>query len=264
MARPENDQEKQPEPLPISPPRLGKEAKIGVVVILLGLVGLGVGAVLRFTRSTPEEPAASADALFGDLQTKPPEPPRTSGGDRKSSESKQASDRAPELGVPPLTPPKTAVRSRYADIPAAPPAPPKPPVTTPVEEKKTPIAHNAPLPPLVDPPAAQPERKASRYERSTPPTTPPTPPPASPPKTASRFDDRKTDSRYDPPPARPSYRPGRVYIVKPGETIFDIARTQLGKATRWVEIYDLNRSTLGKELETLQPGMKLTLPAGGS
>ena len=58
-----------------------------------------------------------------------------------------------------------------------------------------------------------------------------------------------------------------VYTVREGETLFDIARDQLGKASRWEEIYDLNQDELGETFNRLKPGMKLILPevdAGGA
>lgn len=53
---------------------------------------------------------------------------------------------------------------------------------------------------------------------------------------------------------------GKTYTVQEGETLFDIARRQLGKASRWVEIYDLNRARLGKQMEGFRPGITLILP----
>jgi nucleoid-associated protein YgaU len=53
---------------------------------------------------------------------------------------------------------------------------------------------------------------------------------------------------------------GRTYAVQEGDTLYDIARYELGKAARWVEIYELNRNTLGKDFDYLTPGMQLALP----
>lgn len=50
------------------------------------------------------------------------------------------------------------------------------------------------------------------------------------------------------------------YTVREGDTLFDIARRQLGKASRWNEIYELNRAALGENLENLRPGMQIQLP----
>ena len=52
------------------------------------------------------------------------------------------------------------------------------------------------------------------------------------------------------------------YVVQEGDTLFEIARKQLGKASRWTEIYQLNRAALGDNLENLRPGMPLALPTG--
>jgi len=52
-----------------------------------------------------------------------------------------------------------------------------------------------------------------------------------------------------------------LYTVQEGETLFDIARQRLGKASRWVDIYQLNRAQLGERLENFRPGLTLRLPA---
>jgi len=53
---------------------------------------------------------------------------------------------------------------------------------------------------------------------------------------------------------------GRVYTVTEGDTLFNIARYELGKASRWGELYDLNRDILGKDFNYLKPGTQLILP----
>jgi len=53
---------------------------------------------------------------------------------------------------------------------------------------------------------------------------------------------------------------GRVYVVQEGDNLYDIARWELGKVTRWPEIYDLNRDALGNDPDHLTPGMRLILP----
>ena len=53
---------------------------------------------------------------------------------------------------------------------------------------------------------------------------------------------------------------GRVYVVQEGDNLYDIARWELGKVTRWPEIYDLNRDALGADPDHLTPGMRLILP----
>src|SRR5262249_46209519 len=55
--------------------------------------------------------------------------------------------------------------------------------------------------------------------------------------------------------------PGRVYTVTEGDTLFEIARHELGKPARWAEIYELNREVLGDDTDFLRPGTELILPA---
>ncbi|MGC3966422.1 MAG: LysM peptidoglycan-binding domain-containing protein [Pirellulales bacterium] len=54
--------------------------------------------------------------------------------------------------------------------------------------------------------------------------------------------------------------PGGTYTVREGDTLFDIARKQLGQASRWTELYEANRALLGENLENLRPGVTLRLP----
>lgn len=54
-----------------------------------------------------------------------------------------------------------------------------------------------------------------------------------------------------------------VYVVAQGDTLFDIARYELGKASRWAEIYELNRDVLGEDFDYLKPGLELTMPSKG-
>ncbi|MCS7305661.1 MAG: LysM peptidoglycan-binding domain-containing protein [Thermoguttaceae bacterium] len=52
----------------------------------------------------------------------------------------------------------------------------------------------------------------------------------------------------------------RVYIVQEGDTIYEIARFLLGKPSRWVEIYQLNKQVIGEDIEHLRPGTRLVIP----
>jgi nucleoid-associated protein YgaU len=56
------------------------------------------------------------------------------------------------------------------------------------------------------------------------------------------------------------YGAGRAYVTEKGDTLFDIARIELGKASRWVEIYELNRDQLGSDYNYLPPGLQLVMP----
>ncbi len=53
---------------------------------------------------------------------------------------------------------------------------------------------------------------------------------------------------------------GRTYVVQEGDTLSSIARNELGKVSRWAEIYQINREALGKDYDYLTPGMRLVLP----
>jgi nucleoid-associated protein YgaU len=53
---------------------------------------------------------------------------------------------------------------------------------------------------------------------------------------------------------------GRTYVVQEGDTLFEIARRQLGKASYWQDIFSLNRAVLGENLDQLRPGTELVLP----
>lgn len=79
---------------------------------------------------------------------------------------------------------------------------------------------------------------------------------------------------FNPPPQanQPLVNPGtvtlrdgrsikvRVYKVREGDTLFDIARYELGKASRWSEIFQINQPRLGDMLEHLSPGMDILIP----
>lgn len=53
---------------------------------------------------------------------------------------------------------------------------------------------------------------------------------------------------------------GRTYVVQEGDTLYDIARYELGEAQRWYEIRQLNRDILGDDAKSLRPGIELVLP----
>jgi LysM repeat protein len=62
-------------------------------------------------------------------------------------------------------------------------------------------------------------------------------------------------------PAQPgAAASGRVYTVRPGDTLSGIAQRELGAASRWTEIADLNGIPRGAE-RNIQPGQQLRLPA---
>jgi len=55
---------------------------------------------------------------------------------------------------------------------------------------------------------------------------------------------------------------GQTYVVEEGDTLWDIAKYELGDASRWAEILQLNRQVL-VDIDYLRPGTQLKLPASG-
>ena len=53
---------------------------------------------------------------------------------------------------------------------------------------------------------------------------------------------------------------GETVVVRPGDTLISIAREQLGSSSRWRELYEANRETLGRSPGPLAPGTQLVLP----
>jgi nucleoid-associated protein YgaU len=54
----------------------------------------------------------------------------------------------------------------------------------------------------------------------------------------------------------------RTYKVEAGDTLYDIAKHELGNPGRWGEIYQINRDVLGEDYDYLSPGLELVLPEG--
>ncbi|MFH1749019.1 MAG: LysM peptidoglycan-binding domain-containing protein [Planctomycetota bacterium] len=77
----------------------------------------------------------------------------------------------------------------------------------------------------------------------------PAPSPTSAPATKPEVQERGADEQ-------PEYR---WYVVQSGDTLWEIAAKQLGDASRWDEIYELNRVELTSPAE-LQVGTKLRIP----
>ncbi len=73
----------------------------------------------------------------------------------------------------------------------------------------------------------------------------------------------KVDSigrRHLPAQSATASKSGSVYIVREGDSLWEIAAQQLGDGNRYKEIAKLNSDVLGSE-DTLDVGMKLKLPA---
>jgi nucleoid-associated protein YgaU len=60
--------------------------------------------------------------------------------------------------------------------------------------------------------------------------------------------------------AEPAAAGRRTYTVKSGDTLYDIAREQLGASSRWKELLDLNKTVVKGDPKNLRPGHVLVLP----
>ena len=57
---------------------------------------------------------------------------------------------------------------------------------------------------------------------------------------------------------------GKDYVLKPGDTLADIARTVYGSASQWSVIYYANQDRLGDNTTLLVPGLAVKLPCIGA
>ncbi len=61
---------------------------------------------------------------------------------------------------------------------------------------------------------------------------------------------------------RPDLKPvPKVYVVKPGDTLWKIAKLQLGDGNKYLAIYNANKAVIGPDPNKIIPGMKLVMPA---
>ncbi len=63
----------------------------------------------------------------------------------------------------------------------------------------------------------------------------------------------------DPSPTRVDDG-GRTYVVKPGDSFYRIARDELRDASRWMELFELNKGVVGGNPTHLRVGQVLALP----
>lgn len=60
---------------------------------------------------------------------------------------------------------------------------------------------------------------------------------------------------------RPDIKPvPKTYTVKPGDTLWGIAKLNLGSGSRWREIYDANAGVIGPDSDRIYPGQELVMP----
>lgn len=60
---------------------------------------------------------------------------------------------------------------------------------------------------------------------------------------------------------RPDTRPiPTIYIVKPGDTLWAIAKLNYSSGIRWSDIYEANKGVIGPSPDLILPGQKLVMP----
>lgn len=53
----------------------------------------------------------------------------------------------------------------------------------------------------------------------------------------------------------------KTYTVKSGDSLSKIAKLELGSSAKWQSIYNLNKTTIGKDPNRIKPGQKLVMPS---
>jgi nucleoid-associated protein YgaU len=53
----------------------------------------------------------------------------------------------------------------------------------------------------------------------------------------------------------------KTYTVKAGDTLSDIAQSEMGDANRWPELYAANKDAVGENPDMIHPGLTLEIPA---
>jgi len=72
--------------------------------------------------------------------------------------------------------------------------------------------------------------------------------------------DRAAEPRARTTRTQPRVPGQRVYTVQEGDTLYGIAGEHLGTSSRWDELYELNKATIGDDPGVLKVGQVLTLP----
>ena len=52
----------------------------------------------------------------------------------------------------------------------------------------------------------------------------------------------------------------KTYTVKSGDTLSDIAESEMGDAKRWPELYAANKEAVGDNPDMIHPGLELKIP----
>ncbi|MFJ8011920.1 LysM peptidoglycan-binding domain-containing protein [Streptomyces sp. NPDC096339] len=139
-----------------------------------------------------------------------------------------------------------AAAERMAAAAPPKPAPPKPAPPKPAAPTPGSAAHKAV--PVAPKPAPMPQHPTTA---GAVPGAPHTPTPMS--------------AAHKAVPAAPAAKPmpaakKRMYTVKTGDSLPEIARRELGNEARWRELYAMNRGVIGANPDLIRPGQVLNLP----
>ncbi len=198
----------------------------------------------RYGSIASDAPKSPPRSRYESMASDPPPLPR-----REKSRYESSSD-APPSTSPSTLPPLDALPRTAPHRAAQPPAAPPDTLYPDVVERPVPAA-----PVSRDGGDGEPHRHNPPPSSSNPPPSSSNPPPSSsnPPPSSNNPPPSYSNpqSHATPVSTRQSYRSGRPYTVAEGDTLFNIARYELGKASRWVEIYELNSDLLGKDINYL-------------
>ncbi len=70
----------------------------------------------------------------------------------------------------------------------------------------------------------------------------------------------RPQTKQTKPKRKPAVTKPKTYRVKSGDSFYKIAKTQLGNASRWKEIFELNKKVVSADPKRLKPGQVLELP----
>ena len=118
----------------------------------------------------------------------------------------------------------------------------------------------SPLSPPASAPAARLTGATIEPRPRPPPALPSTPPPAAGDRIEPRAGGPPAPPARPPAPQPPPLRPGDVYQVVDGDTLWSISRRMLGDPYAWPDIHAANRPAV-RDPDVIRPGQRLTVPA---
>lgn len=78
------------------------------------------------------------------------------------------------------------------------------------------------------------------------------------------FSEEMTDGDAGKESGEQDSRKADIYVVQPGDSLWSIAKEQLGNGMCWMTLYDANRQVIGNNPNLILPGMELNVAAIGA